>query len=155
MERVTITIDPNVRLADNQTFARLDGIHGPLAIGADVYVAEPEGGLVGVAQVARIDVSKGFVFLAVDWSSLHEGAPDDAQSTPRSTRSDGAVTGARFDYFWGGLSNASFRDFGSCVHLPGGKYYSTHPYWATVDSAHPVRSTRSGDAAARLAIIPA
>lgn len=65
-----VEIDPNVRVHGNLGRAGLEDADGPLTVGQDVTVYEPESGLTGPGRVVRIDTDKQLVFLAVQWSEL-------------------------------------------------------------------------------------
>jgi hypothetical protein len=67
-----VAIDLNVRVHGNQTYAGLEDVTGPLAIGSHVEVYEPETGLVGPAEVTEVDQERRLVYLAVDWGKLRE-----------------------------------------------------------------------------------
>jgi hypothetical protein len=66
-----VTIDPNVRVRGNQTYAGLEDVHGTIAVGSHVEVYEAETGLIGPAEVTDIDHQRQLVYLAVDWEQLH------------------------------------------------------------------------------------
>lgn len=66
----TVTIDPNVRVRGNLTFAGLEDVVGDLVEGGTVRVVEPEAGLVGTGVVTEIDNETRLVYLRVDWASL-------------------------------------------------------------------------------------
>lgn len=104
-----VIIDLNVRTHGNLTFSGLDEVDGAVAVGAPVTVVEPESDLIGDALVERIDTSKGLIYLAVDWSSLHE-----RPSAPEQ-RSSGDNAPFRVD-----MAN----HFGRSVHLTGGAYFT-------------------------------
>ncbi len=70
MERVTVEIDPNVRIEDNRTFSRLRDVSGAITLNRSVVAVESDAGLVGEGTVASIDLVRGFVVLDVDWTSL-------------------------------------------------------------------------------------
>jgi hypothetical protein len=63
-----VTIDPNVRVRDNQTYSGLEDVMGPIEVGQPVWAFEPECGVSWQARVAEIDHTKQLVFLDVDWS---------------------------------------------------------------------------------------
>lgn len=67
-----VTIDPNVRVRGNQTYAGLEDVQGIVAVGSHVEVYEPEAGLIGPAEVTDIDHERQLVYLAVDWEQLRE-----------------------------------------------------------------------------------
>lgn len=73
-----IAIDPNVRVADNHTYAGFEDIEtgGPVEVGMRVYVVELESNLVGHATVVDIDTANQLIYLDVDWSSLTEPSAD-------------------------------------------------------------------------------
>lgn len=119
--QVTIDFDPNVRTDGNGTFTRLVRASGAVSVGQRVTVVEPESGMTGSAEVTRIDPSKGFVFLAVDWASLHDGDADfakESQSPGMSVRLEQSST------------VKARASFGECVHLDGGAYLPRHQDWA-------------------------
>ncbi|MFC9761664.1 hypothetical protein [Rhodococcus jostii] len=71
---ITIVIDPNLRVGDNNTLAGFDDViegSSDLVAGLHVGVLEPESGLFGDARIVRIDHGKKLVELAVDWKLLH------------------------------------------------------------------------------------
>lgn len=88
---VRITIDPNVRVRGNQTYAgfedvqeagnlgvsRMSRADGPLAAGDKVLAVEAEDGIVTDATVVDVDHERQLVFLAVDW----RGWRDDPEAT--------------------------------------------------------------------------
>ncbi len=67
-----IMIDPNVRVRGNGTYAGFEDVRGPVSVGMDVQVYEPEAGIFGNGRVSEIDASRKLVFLSVDWESLSE-----------------------------------------------------------------------------------
>lgn len=67
-----VAIDLNVRIRGNQTYAGLEDVTGPLAIGSNVEVFEPETGLAGPAEVTEVDHDRQLVYLAVNWAKLRE-----------------------------------------------------------------------------------
>lgn len=69
-----IVIDPNIRLANNLTFAGFEDIESgePVETGMRVYVIEPEANLVGKAVVNEVDEERELIYLKVDWPSLTE-----------------------------------------------------------------------------------
>lgn len=66
-----VKIDPNVRVRGNGTYAGLEDVDGPLAVGEEVQVVEPESELVGTGRVTEIDTARELVYLSLDWASLH------------------------------------------------------------------------------------
>lgn len=72
MSAVTeIWIDPNVRVAGNQTFAGFEDVHGPRPrLGDHVMVREPESNLVGLGRVTCVDRGDELIYLAVNWGTL-------------------------------------------------------------------------------------
>ncbi|ROQ96791.1 hypothetical protein EDE04_3260 [Streptomyces sp. 2132.2] len=76
-----IEIDPNVRVRGNGTRAGLEDVTGPLRIGLEVEVYEPESGLVGPGRVTEIDPAKQLVFLSVEWHQLREGIEERQPAT--------------------------------------------------------------------------
>lgn len=69
-----VTIDPNVRVRGNGTYAGFEDVTGPIAVGDLVEVYEAESSLVGQGRVTEIDVEPELVYLSVDWSSLADEA---------------------------------------------------------------------------------
>ncbi len=66
-----IMIDPNVRVAGNETFSGFEDVRGPMpAVGQNVVVREPEGDLIGAGVVTRLDDTARLIYIAVDWPSL-------------------------------------------------------------------------------------
>jgi tetratricopeptide (TPR) repeat protein len=70
MTTTRIVIDPNIRVRENETYAGIDDVVGPVEIGDEVEVVEPESGLRGPARVVDIDTEHRLVYLAVDWAEL-------------------------------------------------------------------------------------
>jgi hypothetical protein len=69
-----IAIDPNVRVRGNQTYAGLEDVEGAVTVGSKVEVYERESGLTGPAEVTDVDTERRLIYLAVDWTRLHEPA---------------------------------------------------------------------------------
>lgn len=70
-----ITIDPNVRVSGNRTYAGLEDVDGgPVKPGDRVRVWEPESDVSGSATVERVDAERGLVYLDVNWSALRAPA---------------------------------------------------------------------------------
>lgn len=71
---VSLAIDPNVRVAGNETYAGfedvLEGSIGELREGAAVTVREPESGLIGDGTISAVDNIRQLIYVAVDWKSL-------------------------------------------------------------------------------------
>lgn len=67
-----VAIDLNVRVRGNQTYAGFEDVHGDIALGDEVEVYEPETSLVGHGRVTDVDAARQLVYLAVDWTGLHE-----------------------------------------------------------------------------------
>jgi hypothetical protein len=65
-----VSIDPNVRVRGNGTYAGFEDVRGPIYVGLRVDVVEEESRLAGSAIVTEIDTSSSLVYLAVDWKSL-------------------------------------------------------------------------------------
>lgn len=66
-----ITIDPNVRIHGNDTYAGFEDITGgPVAVGEPVTVVEIESHLIGEGRVTHISEESKLVYLSVDWASL-------------------------------------------------------------------------------------
>ena len=66
-----ILIDPNVRVAGNETFSGFEDVVGDLpSEGAHVRVREPESNIVGQGVVTRVDEGDRLIYLAIDWSKL-------------------------------------------------------------------------------------
>jgi hypothetical protein len=72
MSAVTeVIIDPNVRVAGNETFAGFEDIRGAMPDkGWRVIVREPESNLVGYGRVTRLDDADRLIYLAVNWAEL-------------------------------------------------------------------------------------
>jgi hypothetical protein len=66
-----VEVDFNVRARGDLVRARLSKVRGDVSIGDTVIVIEPFEGLRGRAVVDQIDIDRGFVYLAVDWASVH------------------------------------------------------------------------------------
>lgn len=69
-----VRIDLNVRVRGNGTYAGLEDVDGPLAVGDVVQVFEPESGLEGEGCVTEVDQETHLVYLTVDWESLRDRA---------------------------------------------------------------------------------
>jgi len=71
---VELAIDPNVRVAGNETYAGfediLDGKIEDIQEGLSITVREPEAGLVGDGTVSRVDRLRELIYISVDWKSL-------------------------------------------------------------------------------------
>jgi hypothetical protein len=66
-----ILIDPNVRVAGNETFSGFEDVVGDFpAEGARVRVRELESNIVGEGVVTRVDEHDRLIYLAIDWSKL-------------------------------------------------------------------------------------
>jgi hypothetical protein len=66
-----IMIDPNVRVAGNETFSGFEDVRGPMPVaGQHVVVREPEGDLIGAGVVTRLDQAARLIYIAVNWPSL-------------------------------------------------------------------------------------
>ena len=78
-----MTIDPNVRVRGNGTYAGFEDVNGPMAVGEPVEVHEPESGLVGVGRITEIDGTRKLVYLSVDWSSLTDETTPAAPTGPQ------------------------------------------------------------------------
>jgi len=78
-----VTIDPNVRVRGNGTYAGFEDVTGPMAVGETVEVHEPESGLVGVGSITEIDGDRELVYLSVDWSSLTDETTPAAPTGPQ------------------------------------------------------------------------
>jgi hypothetical protein len=78
-----VTIDPNVRVRGNGTYAGFEDVDGPMAVGETVEVHEPESGLVGVGRITEIDGTRKLVYLSVDWSSLTDETTPAAPTGPQ------------------------------------------------------------------------
>ena|SRR5258705_8594059 len=71
-----IMIDPNVRVAGNETFSGFEDVRGPMPVkGQRVVVREPEADLVGDGVVSRVDRTARLIYIAVDWPSLVPSLP--------------------------------------------------------------------------------
>lgn len=77
-----VSIDPNIRVRGNSTYAGFEDVTGPIAVGEDVEVYEPESGLVGTGRVTEIDGSRELVYLSVNWASLTDEASVRNQPPP-------------------------------------------------------------------------
>lgn len=70
-----ITIDPNIRIRNNWTYAGFEDVEGQFpGVGGDVIAVEAESGLSGPARVVDINAAKQLIYLAVDWL-LFFGSP--------------------------------------------------------------------------------
>jgi hypothetical protein len=67
-----VRIDLNVRARHGLVRAGFEDADGPLSVGDDVVVYEPEDGIEGLARVQELDDSEQFVYLDVDWSTFLE-----------------------------------------------------------------------------------
>lgn len=66
-----IFIDPNVRVAGNETFSGFEDVVGDLpGEGATVRVREPESNVIGQGLVTRVDRESRLVYLSVEWAGL-------------------------------------------------------------------------------------
>jgi hypothetical protein len=72
--RTRVTIDPNIRVRGNGTYAGFEDVTGPIAVGEAVEVYEPESGLTGEGSVTEIDADRQLIYLSVNWPSLTEEA---------------------------------------------------------------------------------
>jgi hypothetical protein len=71
--RVRVQIDLNSRDADGYVRARLSHVAGgDLQVADLVTVFEPDDRVTAIAKVSRIEPSRGFVYLDVDWDTLDE-----------------------------------------------------------------------------------
>jgi hypothetical protein len=87
-----ILIDPNVRVAGNETFSGFEDVVGALPPeGARVRVREPESNIVGEGVVTRVDEHDRLIYLAIEWSKL---APERVMTPDELMRRLG--TGAAF-----------------------------------------------------------
>lgn len=77
-----VAIDPNVRVRGNGTYAGFEDVDGPMAVGDDVQVYEPESGLVGEGRVTEIDRDRELIYLSVDWSTLTDEEPPQQEFSP-------------------------------------------------------------------------
>jgi hypothetical protein len=68
--RACVDIDLNVRVRGNQTFTGIEDVHGPIDVGDEVLVREPESGVRGNGRIVEIDHQRRVVYLDVDWPSL-------------------------------------------------------------------------------------
>lgn len=69
-------IDPNVRVAGNETFSGFEDVRGPMPTeGQHVVVREPEGDLIGAGVVTRLDQAARLIYIAVDWPSIVPSVP--------------------------------------------------------------------------------
>jgi len=67
-----VRIDLNVRARHGLVRAGFEDANGPLSVGDDVVVFEPEDGIEGLARVQELDETERFVYLDVDWSTFIE-----------------------------------------------------------------------------------
>jgi hypothetical protein len=67
-----ITIDPSVRVRDDQTCAKFEAVVGPMVVGQPAMVLDPQSGRVGDGEITEVDHDAGVVYLSVDWDSLHD-----------------------------------------------------------------------------------
>jgi hypothetical protein len=68
-----VTIDLNVRLAHNLTFAGYEDIHGAVPeVGECVWAWEEESNLYARAIVVEIKPEIGLIYLAVAWGEFHQ-----------------------------------------------------------------------------------
>jgi hypothetical protein len=67
-----VRIDLNVRARHGLVRAGFEDANGPLSVGDDVVVFEPEDGIQGLARVQELDETDRFVYLDVDWSTFIE-----------------------------------------------------------------------------------
>ncbi len=71
-----ITIDPNVRVNGNRTYAGYEDISGgTVNVGDRVRVWEPESGVAGFGTVVECDDERQLIYLDVNWSALHVPSP--------------------------------------------------------------------------------
>jgi hypothetical protein len=104
-----VQIDPNIRVRGQLTFAGLEDVTGPLAVGQTVEVIEPESDLIGTGRVVEIDPARSLVYLGVDWSSLQPRAAVSRSRGPGQTTyaaSMSASTTMTFDQFIASLSSS-------------------------------------------------
>ena len=65
---LSFTIDPNIRVRGNQTYADITDARGVLpGIGEHVEARESESGMTWPAVITDVDVTKGLVYLEVTW----------------------------------------------------------------------------------------
>lgn len=69
---VRVRVDLNARDADGHVPARLSRADGPIAVGDEVVVYEPDDGVQAPAVVVRVD--GGFAYLDVRWGEMRDGA---------------------------------------------------------------------------------
>lgn len=74
-----VEIDPNVRVRGQLTYAGLEDVRGPLAVGQTVEVYESESDLVGEGRVVEIDLATRLVYLGVDWGALRVRGGEEPQ----------------------------------------------------------------------------
>jgi hypothetical protein len=67
-----VRIDLNVRARHGLVRAGFEDANGPLSVGDEVVVFEPEDGIEGLARVQELDETERFVYLDVDWSTFIE-----------------------------------------------------------------------------------
>jgi len=71
---LSFTIDPNVRVRGDQTYADISDAHGVMpGIGERVEAREPESGTTWPAVVTTVDLPKGLVYLLVAWDEGTRG----------------------------------------------------------------------------------
>ena len=70
--RVRVRIDLNSRTPDGLVRTRMSSAARPVRVGEPVLAYEPEDGVVAEATVAAVDDDLGFLYLDVDWSTVHE-----------------------------------------------------------------------------------
>ncbi|MHA7176941.1 hypothetical protein ACX80D_09815 [Arthrobacter sp. Sr24] len=74
---VVVTIDPNVRVNGNKTYAAFEDVRGGDAhINDHVRVQVDETDLVGNGVVSSLDWESRLVYLEVDWSSIRPDPTD-------------------------------------------------------------------------------
>jgi len=69
-----VMIDLNVRVHGNATYVGFEDVDGPIAVGDEVVVFEPESGLEGSGRIVEIDADNELVYLSVDWAGLRPAA---------------------------------------------------------------------------------
>lgn len=118
-----VTIDLNVRIGGNQTFAGFEDVDGPIRPGGEVTVVEPESGIQGPGRVVRIDAERELIYLEVEWSRLSRpsSAADAAEQAIRLGLDHDAVSVTLVANAVRATTTTSGR-WGGSPHLEGGAY---------------------------------
>lgn len=67
-----ISVDLNVRVHGNQTYAGFEDTEQPVHVGEQVLAWEPEDDIVADATVTEVDGQRRLIYLAVDWYSFRQ-----------------------------------------------------------------------------------